>query len=59
MSIVFADTVFYVAALNRRDELHDNARQFVRGFRGRSVTTEYVLLEVANWQAGFTILLKK
>ena len=49
MRIVFADTSFYVAALNPRDVNHTRAEAFGRGFRGHVVTTEYVLLEVATF----------
>ncbi len=49
MRTVFADTSFYVAAMSARDVNHDQARALGRGFRGRVVTTEYVLLEVATF----------
>ena len=49
MRIVFADTSFYVAALSPRDVNHARAEAVGRGFRGRVVTTEYVLLEVATF----------
>ena len=49
MRIVFADTSFYVAALSPRDINHARAEAVGRGFRGRVVTTEYVLLEVATF----------
>jgi len=49
MKIVFADTSFYVAALSPRDVNHARAEAVGRGFRGRVVTTEYVLLEVATF----------
>ena len=49
MKIVFADTSFYVAALSPRDVNHARAEAVGRGFRGRAVTTEYVLLEVATF----------
>lgn len=47
MRIVFADTSFYVAALSPRDVNHGRAEAVGRGLRGRLITTEYVLLEVA------------
>ena len=48
MKIVFADTSFYVAALSPRDVNHTRAESVGRSVRGRVVTTEYVLLEVAT-----------
>ena len=49
MKIVFADTSFYVATLNPRDVKHARAEVAGRSIRGRVVTTEYVLLEVATF----------
>jgi uncharacterized protein len=49
MRIVFADTSFYVAAMNPRDVNHARAETIGRTVRGRVVTTEYVLLEVATF----------
>jgi hypothetical protein len=51
MTAVFADTSFYIALVNPRDAAHPAAMDFVRQFRGKSVTTEYVLVEVGNWLA--------
>ena len=51
MKSVFADTAFYVASINEHDELHSAARAFSRQFRGRIVTTEYVVVELGNWFA--------
>jgi len=51
MNTVFADTSFYIAFVNPRDVVHVAAEEFVRGFRGKTVTTEYVLIEVGNWLA--------
>jgi len=48
MSAVFADTVYYFAFLNPKDEWHEQARAFTQGFNGRMVTE----------QAGFSALLK-
>jgi predicted nucleic acid-binding protein len=48
MRTAFADACFYIAAVNPRDELHERASALMRSFRGRSVTTEYVLIEVGN-----------
>ena len=51
MTSAFADTSFYVAAVNPRDALHDSANALARSRRGSVVTTEYVLIEVGNWLA--------
>ncbi len=48
MREVFADTSFYVALVNIRDALHRSAIDFARTFRGRVVTTEFVLVELGN-----------
>jgi predicted nucleic acid-binding protein len=48
MKTVFVDTLFYLALANGDDEFHDVAREFERSFRGRLVTTEYVLVEVLD-----------
>ena len=49
MTPVFADTLFYVALLNRRDEHHAAAVNWATQQRPTVVTTEFVLLEVANF----------
>jgi predicted nucleic acid-binding protein len=49
MNAVFADTSFYVAVANPRDEFHHEALHFVREYRGRIITTEQVLTEAGNW----------
>ncbi len=51
MTAVFADTAFYVALLSNRDALHHRAVQFLAGYAGRILTTEFVLLETANFNA--------
>jgi len=51
MKTVFADTSFYIAFVNPCDSVHKAATDFVRHFRGSSLTTEYVLVEVGNWLA--------
>ncbi len=47
--LVFADASFYVAILNERDELYDRARQISAKLAGPNLTTEFVLIEVANF----------
>lgn len=49
MRAVFADTSFYVALLNRRDELREAALAFMEGYTGEVLTTEFVLLELGNF----------
>lgn len=49
MMQVFADTLFDVALLNRRDEHHAAALNWASQQRPAVVTTEFVLLEVANF----------
>lgn len=51
MTTVFADTSFYVAVVNPRDQLHSTASDFLRQFHGKLVTTEQVLTETGNWLA--------
>jgi hypothetical protein len=49
MTPVFADTSFYVAAINPFDSLHAKATAVAGALRGPIVTTVFVLLEVANF----------
>lgn len=49
MTPVFADTAFYIALVNQHDALHDRAAMLSRELHRQAVTTEYVLLEVANY----------
>jgi uncharacterized protein len=51
MTSVFADTSFYVALVNRRDNRHADAVSFLRGFGGEIVTTECVLIEFGNFHS--------
>ncbi len=48
MRAVFADTFFFLAAVNPRDAAHLRAIAFSSQFAGQLVTTDWVLLEVAN-----------
>ena len=48
MSVVFADAFYFVARLNRRDQHHDRVVKFSRDFRARLLTTDWVLMEVAD-----------
>ena len=46
---VFADTNFYVAMLNSRDQYHARAMAYTSNTTDRIVTSDFVLLEVANF----------
>lgn len=49
MKRVFADTSFFVAAIGRRDAYHKRAVEFMREYDGQVVTTDFVLVELANY----------
>jgi uncharacterized protein len=49
MSGVFADTAFYAAIVNRRDEFHGRAKELAATIGRPIVTTEFVLVETANF----------
>lgn len=49
MTPVFADTPFYVAFHNQRDALHAHAVELAARLTAPVVTTEFVLIEVANF----------
>jgi predicted nucleic acid-binding protein len=51
MKPYFADTHYYVAVANPRDEFHPAAIEFSRSYRGAVITTEYVLVETGNFMA--------
>jgi uncharacterized protein len=48
MNRVFVDTYYYLAAMNPADGGHERAADFAARYRGESVTTQFVLIEVAN-----------
>jgi predicted nucleic acid-binding protein len=48
MNAVFADTYFYIAVLSVDDAGHEQAIEFARTFIGQTVTTEWVMTEVAD-----------
>ena len=45
---VFADTFALIAWLNPRDEAHAAVTAYLDGFTGRLLTTEWVLMELAD-----------
>ncbi len=46
---VFVDTSYYAAILNRQDQFHSRAKEVGARRRKRTITTEFVLLETANF----------
>ncbi len=48
MNTVFADAFYFVARLNRHDQHHERVLEFSRGFRARLLTSDWVLMEVAD-----------
>jgi predicted nucleic acid-binding protein len=48
MKTVFADSYFYLAITNERDIDHHRAMEFAHSYRGRTLTTEWVLIEVGD-----------
>jgi predicted nucleic acid-binding protein len=48
MNLVFADAFYYVARLNRRDQYHEQVVTFSHSFRANLLTTDLILLEVAD-----------
>src|SRR3954469_1566996 len=48
MKVVFADAFYFVARLNRRDQYHHRVLEFSGGFRARLLTSDWVLMEVAD-----------
>jgi predicted nucleic acid-binding protein len=65
MESVFADTSFCLAVVNPKDALHARAMRVSSKFRGRVVTTHYVLMELGNalsraeHRAGFVALVRQ
>jgi uncharacterized protein len=49
MTVLFADTSFYVAILSPFDALHAKAKALAAAYEGSVVTTEFVLIEVGNF----------
>jgi hypothetical protein len=48
MSLVLAVAFYFVARLNRHDQHHERVVAFSREFRSRILTTDWVLVEVAD-----------
>ena len=47
-NVVFADAFYFVARLNRRDQHHERVVAFSKEFRSHILTTDWVLMEVAD-----------
>ena len=48
MTMVFADTFFYLALLNPGDSAHAETVKFSRSFKARTLTTAWVVTEVGD-----------
>jgi predicted nucleic acid-binding protein len=48
MTMVFADTFFYLALLNPGDSAHAKTVEFSRSFRARTLTTAWIITEVGD-----------
>ena len=48
MNAVFADAFYFVARLNRHDQHHDRVVAFSRDFRSHILTTDWIMMEVAD-----------
>jgi predicted nucleic acid-binding protein len=48
MTMVFADTFYYIAFLSPSDEAHEQAKAFTQNYSGKMLTTEWVLTELAD-----------
>ncbi|CAN5313308.1 hypothetical protein BH09SUM1_BH09SUM1_21010 [soil metagenome] len=68
MTPVFADAVYFIALINSKDRYRDRALNFSAGLHFRFVTTDWILIEVADALAssharkdvrGFIRLLRK
>jgi len=51
MTTVFADTYYYLALIGKADQGHLQAVEFATSFRGRTITTEWILTEVGDASA--------
>ncbi len=52
MTIYFADTFFYLALMNPRDAYHSQVADFAERDAIRIVTTQFVIMEIADALAG-------
>jgi hypothetical protein len=49
MKRIFADTSFYIAATSPKDEAHGTAAKWMLGHADMVVTTDFVVVELANF----------
>lgn len=65
MKIVFADSFYFFAMLNPRDEAHTRTVEFPNTFKGLAVSTAWIFTELADGLAlprlrtNFTLLLDR
>lgn len=48
MSIIFLDTSYLIALINKKDELHEVAIDAAKQFHGPFLTTQLIFVEIAN-----------
>ena len=48
MSVVFADTHYFLAQFNPEDQDHAKAAAFTQSFHGRMLTTDWIIVELAD-----------
>ena len=48
MKVTFADSAYYMALLNARDQHHERAKKASAGLQGQILTTTWVLTELAD-----------
>ena len=64
MRSVFADTYYFCAVANQRDASHDRVMRFAQSFKGRIITSEWVLAELGDayskplWRPSFLVALE-
>jgi predicted nucleic acid-binding protein len=49
MTLIFADTSYFVAAISPRDAHHDRANALMHDYSGNVVTTDFVIVELGNY----------
>ncbi len=49
MSLIFADTSYFVAAIGSRDSHHERANRSMHDYMGDVITTDFVILELGNY----------
>ncbi|SRR5712692_927643 len=53
MKLVFVDTLYWIAAINPKDQWHDKALEIGSGLTAKQITTDAVLSEVLNFFCGY------